>query len=85
MGITYNFGEREPWVELYNAGVSAVSLEGYILANNYNSNLTPGAFPSGSSIAPGEYKIVWADREANVGRVAWNVQGMQSACRPSRG
>src|SRR6185295_13907866 len=62
-GITDNFGEREPWIELYNAGTNALNLEGCFLANNYDSNLTQWAFPPGSSIAPGEFKIVWADGE----------------------
>jgi len=62
-GIADNFGEREPWIELYNAGTGTLSLEGYFLANNYDSNLTQWAFPPGSSIAAGEFKIVWADGE----------------------
>jgi len=62
-GITDNFGEREPWIELFNAGSNTLNLDGYFLANNYGSNLTQWPFPSGSSIAPGEFKIVWADGE----------------------
>jgi regulation of enolase protein 1 (concanavalin A-like superfamily) len=62
-GIADNFGEREPWIELYNAGANTLSLDGYFLADNYDSNLTPWPFPPGSSIAPGEFKIVWADGE----------------------
>jgi hypothetical protein len=62
-GITDNFGEREPWIELYNAGPDALSLDGYFLANNYDSNLTQWPFPPGGSLAPGEFKIVWADGE----------------------
>jgi len=63
VGITDNFGEREPWLELYNAGTNALDLSGYFLASNYDSNLTQWPFPPGSSIAPGEFKIVWADGE----------------------
>jgi hypothetical protein len=33
------------------------------LADNYGSNLTQWAFPAGAIIAPGEFKIVWADGE----------------------
>ena len=55
-------GEREPWVEIYNSGTSAISLDGFYLANNY-TNLTQWAFPAGSSLAPGEFKIVYADNE----------------------
>ncbi len=64
-GVTDGQAEREPWIELYNAGPGAVDLSGYYLANNYNSNLTQWQFPAGAMIASGEYKIVWADGETN--------------------
>jgi len=60
-GPVDNFGEREPWIELYNAGSSRLDLSGYYLANNYDSNLTQWPFPAGSSIDPGEFKLIWAD------------------------
>ena len=56
-----NANESDPWIELFNAGASPITLEGYYLADNYDTNLTQWPFPSGSSIAPGEFKIVWAD------------------------
>jgi hypothetical protein len=60
-GIMDNNSEREPWIELYNAGGTALDLSGYYLANNYDTNLTQWQFPGGSTIQPGEFKIVWAD------------------------
>jgi len=60
--IMDNAGDRDPWVELYNAGTNTLPLEGYYLANNY-SNLTQWAFPAGASIAPGQFKIIWLDGE----------------------
>src|SRR5436190_10821568 len=57
-----NHGEREPWIEIYNAGATPISLDGFYLANNY-SNITQWAFPAGSSIGAGEFKIVFADGE----------------------
>ncbi|HXJ59613.1 MAG TPA: lamin tail domain-containing protein [Verrucomicrobiae bacterium] len=60
-----NAGQFEPWIELYNAGNVPLNLEGYFLADNYTSNLTQWAFPAGVFIAPGEFKIVWADDEPN--------------------
>lgn len=62
-GLTDSAGDTDPWIELYNAGTTTVSLQGYYLANNYESNLTQWAFPAGSSIAPGEFKVVWVDGE----------------------
>ena len=58
-----NFGDREPWLEVYNAGELPLNLDGYYLADNYSSNLTQWRFPAGSTIAPREFKIVWADGE----------------------
>lgn len=63
VGITDNFGEHEPWIELYNAGTNTLNLEGYFLANNYDSNLMQWPFPPGSSVAAGAFKIIWADGE----------------------
>jgi hypothetical protein len=60
-GVADNFGEREPWIELYNAGATPLDLSGYYLATNYLTGLTQWPFPAGSSIAPGEFKIIWAD------------------------
>jgi hypothetical protein len=60
-----NAGEREPWIELYNSGTNTLSLDGYYLADNYDTNLTQWRFPAGSAIGPGEFKIIWADGETN--------------------
>ena len=60
--ILDNAGDRDPWLELYNAGTNTLSLEGYYLANNY-SNLTQWAFPAGASIGPRQFKIIWLDGE----------------------
>ncbi|MBK8002103.1 MAG: lamin tail domain-containing protein [Verrucomicrobia bacterium] len=59
-GIVDNQGEREPWIELYNAGGTTIDLSGYYLADNY-TNLTQWQFPAGSTIAPGAFRIIWAD------------------------
>lgn len=61
-----NFGEPEPWVELYNAGDSEddppLSLEGFYLTDNF-TNLTRWAFPPGSQIAADKFKVMWLDGE----------------------
>ncbi len=63
IGPADNVGENEPWVELYNAGPTTLSLDGYYLADNYTTNLTQWPFPPGATIGPGEYRVVWADGE----------------------
>ena len=61
-GVLDGQNEREPWLELFNAGPDPLSLDGLYLSANY-SNLTEWAFPSGSTLAPGEFKIIWTDAE----------------------
>lgn len=59
-GPVDNFGQREPWVELYNPGPGALSLNGYSLSTNY-TNLAQWSFPAGTSVPAGGYLIVWCD------------------------
>ena len=61
-GIADRFGDRDPWVELYNGGTNAISLSGFYLATNYaNPLLWP--FPTNATINPGQFLIVWLDGE----------------------
>ena len=61
-GIADNGGDRDPWVELYNSGTNTIDLTGWYLADNY-TNLTRWAFPPGTSVAPGQFLLVWLDGE----------------------
>jgi hypothetical protein len=63
-GIADAFGDRDPWVEIYNGGSNAVSLDGMFLSANY-TDLTQWAFPTGTVINPGEFKILFVDGEAS--------------------
>ena len=58
-GPTDNFGERDPWVEIYNAGAATQSLAGLYLGTNGAPSQWP--FPSNVSIAPGQFLLVWLD------------------------
>jgi len=59
-GPTDNFGERDPWVEIYNAGATTQSLAGLYLGTNYASP-AQWAFPATASLAPGQFRVVWLD------------------------
>lgn len=59
-----NFGQREPWVELYNAGMNALNLGGYFLSDNY-TNLAQWSFPSNVSVPAGGFLVVWCDNQTN--------------------
>jgi hypothetical protein len=59
-GRTDAAGERDPWVELINAGTNTVDLSGLFLASTY-TNLTEWAFPAGTRLGPGQFLVVWCD------------------------
>ena len=59
-GLADNFGERDPWVEIYNAGSTTVSLSGWFLTDNY-ADLARWPFPAGALIGPGQRLLVWLD------------------------
>jgi hypothetical protein len=64
-GITNRAEQRAPWLEIYNPSPTNVSLHGLYLANNY-TNLAQWPFPTNASIAPGEFKVVFADGLTNL-------------------
>lgn len=55
-------GEFDDWIELYNNSANTIDLSSYYLSDK-GSQLDKWAFPSGTSIAPDEYLIVWADAD----------------------
>ncbi|MGZ8920926.1 MAG: lamin tail domain-containing protein, partial [Limisphaerales bacterium] len=55
-------GEREPWIELINAGTTSLDLSGYYLSDTY-TNLTKWQFPAGTTLAANQFLTVWADNE----------------------
>jgi regulation of enolase protein 1 (concanavalin A-like superfamily) len=59
-GITNRIGQRVPWLELFNPTAGTIFLTNLYLANQY-TNLTQWAFPSGASIGPAQFKVVFAD------------------------
>jgi hypothetical protein len=61
-GQTDNAGDRDPWIELYNAGTTNVDLSPYYLTDNY-TNLTRWAFPIATILGPKQFLVVWCDGE----------------------
>ena len=55
-------GRREPWAEIYNAGNSPATLEGFTLSTNY-ADLAGWTFPAGAVLQPGEFRTVFLDGE----------------------
>ncbi|MBP8259618.1 MAG: lamin tail domain-containing protein [Verrucomicrobia bacterium] len=63
-GPADNAGEREPWIELYNAGTNGISLENFFLSRSY-TNLAQWAFPSNALLDPGAFMVVWCDGQTH--------------------
>ena len=59
-------GDYDDWVEIYNAGPSSISLNGYALTD-LNDGMDRYLFPA-VSLDPGEYLIVWCDNETVEGQ-----------------
>ena len=59
-----NLGQREPWVEVFNPGPSALSLGGYFLSDSY-TNLSRWAFPSNTTVPANGFLLVWCDGQTN--------------------
>ena len=55
-------GEYEDWFELYNNSSTILSLDN-LYASDSPTNLLKWAFPSGLTIEPNSYLIVWADSD----------------------
>jgi len=66
-------GDREPWVELYNAGSTPLDLSAYGLSLDAES-LFQWTFPGGAVIQPGEFRVVWLDGEPDESTAAeWHA------------
>ncbi|HNA57469.1 MAG TPA: CotH kinase family protein [Chitinophagales bacterium] len=65
--IADNYGEYEDWIELYNAGATAVDLSGYHLSDRIGSP-TKYTIPPGVNISAGGYLRFWcSNRNTAVG------------------
>ena len=67
-------GEASDWLELHNPDAQAADLSGWHLTDNAG-NLTKWTFPAGVTLAPGEFRIVWAsgkDRRVDPSRLHTN-------------
>ncbi|SCY28985.1 CotH kinase family protein [Flavobacterium caeni] len=60
--VTDPAGQFEDWIELYNNTANTISLDNLYLTDSPD-NLQKWAFPSGLTMAPHSYLIVWADED----------------------
>ncbi len=59
-------GEYDDWVELYNGGAVTVTLDGMYLTDDL-SEPAKWQLPTGTTIPPGGYLLVWCDRDTGQG------------------
>jgi hypothetical protein len=60
--VTDPSGDYSDWFELYNNSSATISLDN-LFASDTSINLLKWQFPSGITIAPNSYLIVWADED----------------------
>lgn len=65
-GITDEAGEREDWLEIYNAGTRAYNLTGHYITND-PLNRTQWSFPNETTIPAGGHLLVWLDGDTAQG------------------
>lgn len=75
-GPADSFGERDPWVELFNSGTNTIRLDEYYLGTNYNSP-AQWTFPYGTTIDPGQFLVIWLDGQPE----QYSVAGMHTDFR----
>ena len=64
-GLTNRAGQHTGWLELFNPGTNAVSLNHLYLANTY-TNLLQWAFPTNASMTAGPFLVIFADGLTNL-------------------
>lgn len=55
-------GDYDDWIEIYNSGSDNADLTGLYLTDDL-TNPTQWAFPNGTTIAGGDYLLIWADKD----------------------
>ena len=63
-GIQDPQGQKDDWIEIYNAGVDAVDIGGMYLTDNLSDPVKwqiPVTDPALTTIKPGGYLLIWAD------------------------
>jgi len=63
-------GDHDDWIEIYNAGDEAIDIGGMYITDNLEGLMTsqiPATDPALTTIEPGDFLILWADKEPEQG------------------
>lgn len=69
-GLTDPFGDNDDWIEIYNAGSEAVDIGGMYVTDDLLEPTMwqiPATYPDSTTIQPGGFLILWADKESEEG------------------
>ena len=68
--IADNAGQYDDWIEIYNGGTSPVNIAGLYLTDDFENPALwriPTDKPDSTTIAPGKFLLLWADKDLNQG------------------
>lgn len=71
------YGEFDDWIELFNAGTSPVDVGGFYITDDLTDPTTwqiPATAPDSTTIQPGEYLVLWADKQPGQGVLHVNIK-----------
>ncbi|MFT5386163.1 MAG: hypothetical protein ACI81W_003575, partial [Saprospiraceae bacterium] len=75
--ITDELGEYEDWIEIYNAGSSAIDIGGYYISDDLTAPLLwqiPTSNASLTTIPAGGFLLLWADKDTDDGENHINIK-----------
>ena len=67
-----DFQNNSDWLELYNAGSTAINLKGYYITDNLN-NPAKWKVTIDTVIAPGSYVVIWTDSKDSALHTSYNL------------
>ena len=70
------FGETDDWIELYNAGEEPIDIRGFFVSDDIGrkTKFSIRGNEAETIIAPGEYKLLWADEDVPQGPLHVNFK-----------
>ena len=71
------YGEFDDWIELFNAGTSPVDVGGFYITDDLTDPTTwqiPATAPDSTTIQPGGYLVLWADKQPEQGVLHVNLK-----------
>jgi|APSaa5957512576_1039674.scaffolds.fasta_scaffold02368_3 hypothetical protein len=74
---TDNYGEYEDWIEIYNYGNTTIDIGGLYITDDLTDLLLwqiPDNQPDSTSILPGEFLVLWADKDTEQGVLHINLK-----------